>query len=414
MSRLLLLFVDALRNDYLSQERTPNLFRILENQTVYPLKPILGYSDAIKATILTGAYPEDHGYWMFYFLSRSISPFGALHGLRWLERIPSEAMRRGAKFLLSRTALRFLARKLGYHNLDMHNIPFALAGFFDLTLRLPMNSPHIFEDHPTLFDILRDNRKKIAYLDSSTMGPRALTGSCLRIRRHLQGQVLKDLKHNDVVFLYLHQLDYYAHRFGIKNPAYEKELKNMDYLLSSLVQNALSMDPDLSIALFSDHGMVDTRVQLDLSWLMKEPGLGQSFLFALDSTMVRLWYFDDGVQDRLRHKLEALPYGRFLLPKELKDLHVFFQDGRFGDEVYLLNPGISIFPNFTSYLRPLAMHAYHPDAEGQEGIAAFAGGSFEDIGSRDRVLGPEDLLPTFLDALAIDGPPSIRGVSVFR
>jgi hypothetical protein len=53
----------------------------------------------------------------------------------------------------------------------------------------------------------------------------------------------------------------------------------------------------------------------------------------------------------------------------LRELHLDFDGRLYGDEIYLLDPGTAIFPNFHSLLRPKAMHAYHPDDADQHGIA---------------------------------------------
>ena len=77
MNRLLVLFIDAFRYDYLSEERTPFLYSMSKNGFCAPLTPILGYSDVIDATIFTSVYPEDHGYWIMHKYSPENSPFRA-------------------------------------------------------------------------------------------------------------------------------------------------------------------------------------------------------------------------------------------------------------------------------------------------------------------------------------------------
>jgi hypothetical protein len=63
---LLVFLVDAFRHDFLHRDVTPNLFNLAGTGIHRPLQPILGYSDAIRATFFTGRWPDETGYWMEY------------------------------------------------------------------------------------------------------------------------------------------------------------------------------------------------------------------------------------------------------------------------------------------------------------------------------------------------------------
>ena len=71
---LLVFLVDAFRHDFLVEEHTPNLAELAAGGLQRPLKPILGYSDAIRATVFTGHYPDETGYWMEYCYRPSNQP----------------------------------------------------------------------------------------------------------------------------------------------------------------------------------------------------------------------------------------------------------------------------------------------------------------------------------------------------
>jgi hypothetical protein len=58
-----------------------------------------------------------------------------------------------------------------------------------------------------------------------------------------------------------------------------------------------------------------------------------------------------------------LPCGRWLTDDELKQAGVFFEDRRFGEQIYLLNPGWLLSRsdfNGAGWM-PSGMHGYHPD-----------------------------------------------------
>ena len=52
--------------------------------------------------------------------------------------------------------------------------------------------------------------------------------------------------------------------------------------------------------------------------------------------------------------------GQWLDRDELSGFHLRFEQRLYGDEMFLLEPGTAIFPNFHSYIKPKAMHAYDP------------------------------------------------------
>ena len=74
MSRLLYVLVDAVRHDYVTEERTPYLASVAAKHGRSRMRPLLGYSDSIRAAIFTGAYPDETGYWMEYCLRPDETP----------------------------------------------------------------------------------------------------------------------------------------------------------------------------------------------------------------------------------------------------------------------------------------------------------------------------------------------------
>jgi hypothetical protein len=163
---LLCVLVDAFRHDYLRADRAPFLTELAADRPVARMRPVLGYSDSIRATIFTGLYPDEHGYWMEYAYRPESSPFAAFERLAPLERVPNDFVRRGMKFVLSQTAVRRTARRRGYAHLSLRHLPLRGAGRFDWTLREPMTAPGALGT-PTIFDELSSLGVPWTYLDSS-------------------------------------------------------------------------------------------------------------------------------------------------------------------------------------------------------------------------------------------------------
>ncbi|MBA7479587.1 hypothetical protein ES707_15021 [subsurface metagenome] len=225
MKRLLIIYIDAFRYDYLSEKSTPFLYSLSRNGFYAPLKPILGYTDAIKATIFTGVYPREHGYWIMYKYSPETSPFKIFKHLRFIDRVPSNFTISGIKFVLSATICKLLARIHSYSELSTHNIPFSIIDSFDYTLKNSMVCRNAFHGFPTFFETLAVNSIKYSYIDCSKFGLRARFGSSTRVRKKLT-KILEEVgQDTQLLFIYLHQLDNFAHRYGISSAKFSAELK---------------------------------------------------------------------------------------------------------------------------------------------------------------------------------------------
>jgi hypothetical protein len=355
---LLCVLVDAFRHDYLTAGSAPFLAGIAAAGPRARMRPIHGYSDSIRATIFTGSYPDQLGYWMEYCYRPETAAMAPLARLGALDRLPGDLVRRGIKFTLSQTAARALAGREGYDHLSLRHLPFRSLDRFDWTLRRSMTSDGALGS-PTIFDRLTSAGVPWSYLDSSRLGRAGLLRGLGELPRDTQ-----------LVFVYLHHIDMASHVLGIDSRAFRTVVRRTDALVGRVVEAVRGAISEPELVVFSDHGM--SRVQNTVSYpdLWAHPSFPDRFCFALDATMVRLWWLDD--DERLRQKIRGRVRrgapGRFLAPAELRELHLDFGNRLYGDEIYLLEPGTAIFPNFHSMLRPRAMHAYHPDDPDQQGI----------------------------------------------
>ncbi|MGH9019671.1 MAG: alkaline phosphatase family protein, partial [Acidimicrobiales bacterium] len=133
--------IDAFRHDFLSEENTPRLAELAATGVRRPLRPILGYSDSIRATLFTGRQPDETGYWMEYAYRPESSPWAGFDRLAPLDRVPSDLALRALKLGLSSTVMRPLAARRGLAHMSLRAVPFRAIGRFDLTLHEPMTSP---------------------------------------------------------------------------------------------------------------------------------------------------------------------------------------------------------------------------------------------------------------------------------
>ncbi len=413
MKHMLMILVDAFRYDYLSEKNTPFLYSISKKYPCHPLQPILGYSDSIRATIFTGVYPEDHNYWGFYKYSPYTSPFKFFKKLSFLDAFPESSIKRVFRFGISKTVCKFLAISRDYSELSVQNIPFSVIDSFDYSLKKSMFSDGVFGDFPTLFDKLKENEIKFAYTDSSKFGWSYYFSSSEKVQDKLLAFISNLSQDTQFIFVYLHHLDHFAHRHGTNSDIFLNELKSVDKTIGLIINECKNKYNDLDIILFSDHGMADTTDFINFEWLKKEEGFGKDFLFVFDSTMVRLWYFNDKGKN-IKNKFKELGYGHFLSKTEKEELHINFTHRDYGEDIYLLKPGYSIFPNFVSWLIPYAMHAYHPLEESQKGIAMFMGSELGNIKRDNEPVHLIEFMPTVLDYFNLEVPLMCTSKSLMR
>jgi hypothetical protein len=356
---LLYVLVDAVRHDYVEPKRTPYLAQLAAESGLSRMRPLLGYSDSIRAAIFTGRYPDETGYWMEYCYRPGSPALAPFQRLAPLDRLPSDLLRRATKLGLSQTLVRRQARRHGYAQLGLRNLPFRALDRFDWTLRTEMTAEGAL-GAPTIFDHVAEAGLAWTYLDASKLGMRRLLAALDSLPRE-----------TSFVFVYLHHVDLASHVVGIRSRLFERALAHTDSLARSVVERTEARLGPLDLAVFSDHGMspVDRVVSYPSLW--RHPGFPSRFCFALDATMVRLWFEDDSaaLRDEVRQVVAREADGHFLSADERRDLHLDFADRLYGDEIFLLEPRTAIFPNFHSLQRPKAMHAYHPDDLEQHGIA---------------------------------------------
>jgi hypothetical protein len=81
-----------------------------------------------------------------------------------------------------------------------------------------------------------------------------------------------------------------------------------------------------------------------------------------DSSMGRFWFNNENAKEKIIAKLNTIDQGEILDDDELKRLKAYFEDGKFGDLFFVMQPGIMINPSFFGKDLIAGMHGYHPDA----------------------------------------------------
>ncbi len=402
---LVLMLVDGLGYEFVTSETTPNLRNLADDCPFYPMRPVLGYSDCQRAALFTGLPPDQMGYWMQYRFARpSDSPWRQFSKLAMWDSLPGELPRKFFKLALSSSVLKIATQRGPYPDLNVHNMPFRALPWHSPTLKKSMYAPGALGEVPTIFDRLRETKQSFGIVRSDTVGKLALLGSVTSQMRRLLGEI--DALDGSVrfMYIYLHSPDMFAHRRGIRDPRFWEELKKTDSAIVEIIDAAKrKMGTDTQVVLTSDHGMNHTERFISYKHLVTHSGFGRDFVVGLDSTMVRLWYLSDDGKKIARPLVESSDVGRFLTGEERIELGVDFPGDHYGDDIYLLEPGVSIYPNFHSLLKPLGMHAYHPQEPDQRAIAMLIGDAIAERAPDKPELHMTDISPLMCATLGLDG-----------
>lgn len=341
---VLLIVVDAL--PWVLVEETGFLERLAPHRG--PLKTVLGYSSAALPTLFSGTMPDEHGHWTMYHLDPERSPFRAYKPLLDLARVTG---REGFVRRFVERALTVSSSVKGYFKL--YEVPLGLLPFFSLVETRDIFQPGGLEGVPTIFD----------YLAGRGVEHRVWTWRTAEAESFRQAVEAMKSGGSGVFFLYTPELDATMHEEGVFSAGAREKLKEQEGRVEELYDTARKHMDTVSLAIFSDHGMIDVTAGHDLMGyvLSSVPARAPSdYIPFYDSTIARFWGKKQGVLDLLGEVLERLDYGRIVHRRELGELGLDFGDSAYGDLVFLLEPGHVILPSFMGRDLPAAMHGYHP------------------------------------------------------
>ena len=395
----LIVMLDGFRYDYLN--RTSFLREIGRKGFCTRLETLLGYSSGIHASIWTGATQQTIGMWTKYKYGNDSSPslFKKL-----FYALPSG-------FARTIVVKAYQSRIRRDPNL-MPGIPAKVANMFEPEGWLDDSMENYvkhFENTlsvPTLFDVFKNNGIRYFYLNIDKTQTAEMQSSATRIHAK-----------NLTTFLMISSLDHLGHRVGPFSPRIDEELKRVDHLLKNIVCNG-----DFEhVFIFSDHGMTQINKLVNVQKTLKKSGLvlARDYIAFHDATMSRFWINDENVKSRITIALNQNASGRILSDRDLKKYTIEFKGNhrrKFGDLVFLANPGVNIFPNyfhcfFSSLIQGL--HGYDPKHPSSYGIFIY-NGPFKDRLRNDVTMSVIDIFPTILNILHIPVPPSVEGSSAFR
>lgn len=348
----LFLCVDSLGWEVLSQLPTFLRDQIVEKR---PLRSVLGSLNARQATILSGKKPVDHKLWADFFYSPDSSPFTKL---KWLTLFPSALMDWGAVRENLAEQLKKWCNIQG--NFHLHQIPFTLFPKLDFTYKKDLWKPEGLLEGKTIFDYLQEFN--IPYFPYSPTSSDEETLSLLR-------QSISE-KLYPFALLGLSGLNHLLKQFGTIEPRIVDWLVNLEKEIMDILTLAHEHYEEVHLYLFSDQGVANVSEAIDLNEKLNVLGLqqGTDYFVFLEPTMARFWFFTDEARSKIRSFLDKCEEGKLLSDSELKDEGIGFPDHKYGDAIFLMNPGFIISPNFIDKFEPKATTGFTPKCKDAQSI----------------------------------------------
>lgn len=363
-------FVDALGWEMAQEYGT---FRRIAPHA-YRQRTVLGYSCAAQPTILTGMMPSEHGHWGMFCRSGN-SELAPLSRMRFLPTTVTSHRRFRRRLLLWH---RRKSGFTGYYN--FYRIPFELFSTFDIVEKKDIFAPAAFGPGvPSILDHLVS--EGIPFRSWSWKS--GLDASLAELADELRDGRTR------FFLLYTPHIDGFLHDNVDDAPAVARELTMVEAKIAAVVEKAKETYSQVDVLVYSDHGMVRTAGTFDLMGHMRDLELtpGRDYTVFYDSTMARFWFSHDGARAEVVDALSTLECGSILTDDDLRSENVFFEDQRFGELVFLMDPGVLLVPSHMGASAPRGMHGFTP--EHPDSYAAI-------MSSSELVPAPEHIRDTFV------------------
>ncbi|MDD2403556.1 MAG: alkaline phosphatase family protein [Victivallaceae bacterium] len=340
------LFCDALGFEIVSKYH----FMEKEFPFRYSVRTQLGYSSTAVPTILTGKPPTVHRHFSFFFRNPDgHSPFRFFNILKYFMHPGIIFNHHRVRHQLSKI-IKWWYGFTGYFNL--YQVPYDRLPFFDYCEKGDIFAAGGLKPVENLRDML----------DKS--------GISFHISNWRNGDIenLQEAKKIiaggkcDFLFIYTAGIDGMLH-FNVMDPVkVEQELKKYASSVNELFDAGAAADCELRFFLISDHGMTPCNGSVDLKSIIESKPLrfGVDYIACYDSTMLRIYILKEGCRSELLNSFNGVP-GHWLSAEEKKRFNVDFEGNLYGDEIFLLDPGIQLVPSDMSGKAIPGMHGYSPD-----------------------------------------------------
>ena len=166
------------------------------------------------------------------------------------------------------------------------------------------------------------------------------------------------------LFLYTAGLDGLLHKYVRSPGIIAEKLHWYESQIRELLRVCREYGVEVRLTVISDHGMTPLEKTVDVMSEIEKTGLrfGVDYGACYDSTLARFHWLKPGAKEKIEAVMRKFSAdGHFLSDEEQNRYGIQRADHRFGDALFLMNPGVQIVPSDMCQLPLNGMHGYAPD-----------------------------------------------------
>jgi predicted AlkP superfamily pyrophosphatase or phosphodiesterase len=396
----ILLLIDACRQDYIDEIHTPFLNNLKMQGVFGILYPTFGFEP--DAAYIAGLYPDEANGGAQFWFSPEDSPF------RFTKYLPKKL---NCLPKIPDLVLRKILKEIAMYNCEVPkpttaHIPFPLLQYIGFSKKCKMENSR-FVPSKGIFDILRDNGQKWLF-----HGPPKKGVDINSVVRCVNDNLAPP---KSFAFLHIGDLDKVGHRYGPESREIKKVLKKIDKGIEQILNVAKKHFQFVHIVIIGDHGMMQVERTVDIGSALEELPikLGRDYLFFLDSTMARFWFFSDKAEKLISELMRKMIGGHILSKVDKQKYHLNYSHNKYGDIIFLADPGVLIFPNFYQNRKPVkGMHGYAPETPEQQSTLLIHSPRINVPKGFDEPVDMRRVFPTVLDLLGLPIPERTKAKSL--
>ncbi len=402
-ARLFVCYIPGLDGRRITAERTPFLDQL---RTSHPTVGIATLPCAdLLPTMISGVYPHEHRIWQV-----SLRMDARLaRGPRLSDRLPD----------VLTTTLQCL-RHLVDPSYDLAALPPGRRRQFDVH-RFPhgrrARDARMLErigDYRTVFGILAADSR---YLFTRRLASLGRLGDLLPAGEYA------------LEFLEVYALDHFQHWHMDQPQRLDHAYRSTDDFLRRL--HAGCHQRGVTLLVLVDHGQELVFGAIPLVQALRQARVPKAdYSYFVEVALARFWFHTEEARVRLAELLHEMPHTRVLSRRDLRALHVAFEDDAYGELYLAADPGWIFFPHdfyqpladlvlalTDPYQRPRLIHPRHRGAHGylpehpsEKGFAILADQRFRAARPEAELI---DVAPTLLSLLGESHPAYMRGRILF-
>lgn len=391
----LMIHIDALRYDYVTEDDMPFLYSLGLKGLHKDLIPPFGFKP--DKVYLTGTQPEisQGGTHFIFDETRKGLPFSWLIP-GWFDCLNIYVQYPFRLLVQKLISLKAETKRIRA-NPFIGQIPFSLMKWFTFG-----ETKYVYEEGfipygRTIYDYLRDQGIGFFY-----HGPPEFNASATYVRNHVLNKRNWDVP---FAFLLIADLDSCGHRFGPNSPERHKVSKAVDDALRDIYEYLSKYYDQTDLIAFGDHGMVQIEDTIDFQPFLKKLPLkiGKDYIYFLDSTFARFWYFNSMAKETLTYMLSKVSGGDVISDEHKKKYSINYQNRKFGDIIYWVDAGKMIFPNFWHVRRPKkGMHGYRFEVkDNHASLIVYSSAKQDPINYKGDILEMVDVFRLVMNSLEI-------------